>query len=120
MEEKGKQKEMEFTYTYPVKEMGIEIASHTIHLFESFIREKLSGGRLDAEPVFQEERITKVGCPFCQKGFLKISKVTPQYSGGPSPVPMTMHHVGNRYEYICSNPECDAKFMGTYTWMYID
>jgi len=116
---KEKQGKMDFPYTYSVKEMGTLMSPHTIFLFGSFIQEKLKGSMLDAVS-FDEEKITKVGCPFCKDGFLKLVKVEPQYSGGPRRVPSVMHHVGNRYEYVCSNPKCDGRFVGTYTWMYID
>lgn len=121
MPKKDKQREMDLSYTYSVKEMGILIGEKIVHLFDSFIREKLGGSIFDAQAIFEKkDSITKVGCPFCKEGFLKLEKVEPDYSGGPHAVPMTLHHVGNKYEYSCSNSNCPARFYGTHTWMYID
>ena len=113
------QVKMDFTYTYKVEEMGTLLSPNTIFLFESFIRDKLKGNMLDIDSL-GEEKTTKVGCPFCKDGLLKLVKVEPKYSGGPRRVLSVMHHVGNKYEYICSNPDCAGKFVGTYTWTHID
>lgn len=112
---------IDFKERYNVEQMGRLISPNTIYLFESFMEEKLrvSGGLL-ASLLSEEEKTTDVGCPFCQEGFLKLTKVKPQYSGGLSKVPTTKHHVGNEYEYVCSNPKCDGRFVGSYTWMHID
>lgn len=116
----GKQTEMEFPYVYDIKEMGVVVYEKLVHLFDSFLRDKLGASMLDARSFFQKSEPTKVGCPFCKKGFLRLENVQPEYSGGPHPVPMNMRHVGNKYEYGCSNSECGARFFGTYTWMHID
>lgn len=122
MPKKGKQAGTEITHTYEVKEMGVLMGERAIFLFDSFIQEKLGrGSRLDVQFVSREkDKTTKVGCPFCKKGLLKLDGVVPRYSGGPGSTPMIMHHVGNRYEYSCSSAGCGARFSGTYTWMYID
>ena len=92
---------------------------HMIYLFSSFIGQELGMGNK-----FLDERkintITNVCCPFCDTGSLKLSRVKANYSGGANPLPPTKHHVGNSYEFRCSNEECDARFFGSYTWMHID
>jgi len=80
-EEQGKQGKLDFTYTYEAKDMGTLLSPHAIYLFESFIRKQLEGSRLDATP-FNEEKTTKVGCPFCKNGFLILVKVEPEYKCG--------------------------------------
>jgi len=119
MIERKKQLEMELPYQYKVREMGTLESPHKIRLFGLFIRDKLKGNPLDANPVFQEER-KKVVCPFCENGFLKIKTVEPIYSDacglGPEPKTKEHSHSGNSYEYICSNPGCDATFHGRYEW----
>ncbi len=100
------QREMNFTYTYKVEEMGTLVPQTcTILLGYSFIQEKLIGKR--------------VGCPFCNVGSLVLVNQDPIYSGGPRPSG-AMHHVGDSYEYACSNPQCEGRFTGTTRWMWID
>lgn len=117
----GQQLSMELPQLYSIEEMGTThpLTPKTIYLHPSFVGNKLGGGSL----VLLEEvgRGTNIGCPFCREGRLKLAAVTPEYSGGPrSFPPSTMHHVGNKYEYRCSNPECEGRFVGTYIWMHID
>lgn len=120
----GKQAKMEFPYTYLVEEMGSIVAPgslpHFIYLSRSFLEKKLRAFRHDRMPIREGKAITKIGCPFCNNGFLKLTKVEPKYSGGMSLIPDRMERVGNEYEYICSNDECDARFIGTYQWAWID
>lgn len=118
--EEGKQVEMELSYTYPVEQMGAlispEILPHTVHLSESFLRDKLRvSGWLDERRLLRKEpeEVTNIGCPFCRKGSLKLIMVEPVYSGGLSPTPSSMRHVANKYEYVCSTDECDGRFSGT-------
>ena len=75
------------------------------------------GSSLDVRKVGE---VTSSNCPFCETGSLKLIKVDPKYSGGANPLPPTKYHVGNSYEFCCSNKECDGKFFGSYTWMHID
>ncbi len=118
--EKSGQREMKFAYTYDVKEMGKLTSPNSIYLYNSFIRDKLNPGILNTEPK-KEGEITNIGCPFCKNGFLKLSTVKPKYSGGlRGGVAHTLHHTGNWYEYVCSNPNCNGRFAGEYTWMWID
>lgn len=120
MEEKQLEMDLE-KYRYSAEKMGITIAHHTIFLFDSLIQKKLRPCSLEIFPTLSEkEKITNIGCPFCEKGFLKLSKIEPKYSGGLGRVSSTQYHVGNNYEWVCSNPECDGKFLGDHTWMYID
>ena len=116
----GKQLSMDMDpgHNYPVEEMGILMGPHQIFLFESFLGKVLGAGHFSYLP--EEKTLTKVGCPFCKEGFLKIVDVKSTYSGGPGRAPAIMHHTGNEYNFQCSNPSCDGKFFGTYTWMYID
>lgn len=116
----GKQLEIEFKERHTVEQMGRLISPNTIYLFESFMRKKLRLWGLLDTTLSDEEKTTEVSCPFCQQGFLKLNKVKPEYNGGPGSAPTVKHHVGNRYEYLCSNPKCDGKFLGDYTWMHID
>ena len=121
MAKNDKQLKMEFTYTYPIKKMGTLIDPYTVSLFESFMEEKLNVGRFDVLSPSEKSKFTKVACPFCKKGFLKLLSVEPRYSGGPRPMPAALYHTANHYEFVCSNnPECKGRFIGTYTWMYID
>lgn len=119
-----KQTEMELPYTYPVEEMGFlpvpQSLPHLVSLSRSFLSEKLKASRFNRMPIREEKTMTKIGCPFCNNGSLKLVKVEPQYSGGMSPTPASMQHVGNGYEYVCSNDECDARFIGTFQWAWID
>lgn len=102
----GGQQGMNFTYTYAVEEMGVLVPQTcTVLLSDSFISKKLLG--------------KKVGCPFCKDGSLVTERQEPIYSGGPRPSSV-MHHVGNRYEYACSNSYCNGRFTGTTRWMWID
>lgn len=121
---KEKQAAMEFTHTYKVEKMGVIMSSnmpHIIFLFSSFLNDKLKASLLDADPVFRKnDGLTRVGCPFCKKGVLKIKTVKPEYSGGLARMPSTLKHTGNHYEYICSNQECDGMFVGSHTWIHID
>jgi len=118
---KEKQEKMEFPYIYERKEMGIPgYGSKEIYLFSSFLTQKLGASQLDADPIFRKKEPTKIGCPFCKTGFLKLESVEPNYSGGPGPVPRELKHSGNSYCYICSNGECKAIFYGSIRWLYID
>lgn len=113
--------EMEFPQLYEIADMGTTypLTPKTIYLHPSFIRENLGGGRLSVH--FEVGKDTNVSCPFCQEGRLQLASVEPEYSGGPRAFPPpVMHHVGNRYEFKCSNPNCDGRFVGTYQWMWID
>jgi len=120
MSEHKEQKEVIF---YPQAEMGYTIDAeepHKVFLHESFLEEKLkaSGSNLGG---FSGGTVTNVGCPFCKKGSLKLEKIQPHYAGNPRVgIPSIMHHVGNSYEFVCSNSKCDGRFSGSYTWMYID
>ena len=119
--EKAEQAEMEFPHRYSVKEMGTLIQEKTILLFGPFIGKELKGSLLDAEPILQKEgEVTKVRCPFCESGYLKLKEVKTEYGGGLERVPSVKYHVGNEYEYICSNSNCDGKFIGSCTWIHID
>ena len=111
---------MALPYRYQPGQMGSFMGSdaHALYLFESFIRDKLQmGSRLDAREI---GKVTSINCPFCETGFLKLIKVDPKYSGGASPLPATQHYVGNSYEFLCSNEECDCRFFGSCTWLHID
>ena len=116
-----KQDKITFTYSHKPEEMGYvpmpEQLPHWIYLFPSFISEKgLSVSRL-FDGIGQLSNVT---CPFCKNGVLRLAKIEPIYSGGANPHPSTLHHVGNKLEYDCSNTVCDATFSGNYRWMWID
>lgn len=108
----GRQIEMEFPYTYPVEEMGIKIAPNTIYLFESFMRDKLKVSIFDGSPDWKKET-TNIGCPLCNKGFLKLVSAYHEHDSMRSPPVVT------QYEYTCSNDECDGTFSGSYRWRRI-
>lgn len=120
--EQGEQGEMNLPCTHSVGEMGILISPHTIYLHRLFLRDKLQPPIFGVGLGWHQQEITNIGCPFCREGFLKLEEVNPAYSGGPhpDPVPSSMHHIGNRCKYICSNDECDGIFVGIYQWMWID
>ena len=117
-----KQKEMELIYTYPVQEMGHVINQampHMVWLSDRFLTKKLGASSFNTIPGW---KIPKSGCPFCKEagreGFLELESVEPIFSGVYALV--SKHHVGNHYAYNCSNEECDARFVGTHQWMWID
>ena len=121
----GTQEEMELSYTYPVEEMGNvmnQAMPHMVWLSGRFLQEKLGASLFDPLPGW-ERKTPKVGCPFCKEasreGFLKLKSVEPTFSSGMHPL-SRKEHVGNHYDYKCSNQECDAEFTGVYQWMYID
>lgn len=122
MKKEEKQGKMNFSFTYKKEEMGIlGYGSKEIYLFDSFLRDKLGASSLDTEPIFaKKDKLTKVGCPFCNEGFLKLDSIKPNYSGGPGRTPRTLHHSGNSYRFICSNEQCRAIFYGSIKWLYID
>ena len=99
---------------YLEKEMGKVLGSKTMALKQSFLRDVL------LPQTERKDEVTKVGCPFCKEGSLKLESKKPKYSGSPRPTPTTLHHVGNDYEFSCTNLSCSGKFLGTNTWMYID
>ena len=104
--------EMELPYTYSVEEMGAKIAPNTIHLDESFMRDKLKVSIFDGSPDRKKET-TNIGCPFCNKGFLKlVSAYHERVSNRSAPT-------NTQYEYTCSNDECDGIFSGLYRWRRI-
>jgi len=122
MAKRGKEQAgMSFAYTFPIEEMGILIPPTTIQLSSKFLQDELGVMRFDAHPDWQEGgKVTHVGCPFCKQGFLKLGKVEPEYRGGMDPLPQTKEHTANKYEYVCSNNECNGRFFGVYQWMWID
>jgi len=63
---------------------------------------------------------TEYKCPICHNGRIRVKKLTPNYSGGCRPVPSTMHHVGDKIECDCTNPECKTEFSGSHTFRWID
>jgi uncharacterized protein with PIN domain len=105
---------------YPIKDMGHEIGKKQLYLSKTFLDKYLNTSQMDA--VMQVHGLNKmqtaVKCPYCHKGILVLDNVKPQYSGGISPVPQTLHHTSNEYTYFCNN--CDAHFFGVYQWMWID
>ena len=115
-----KQTEMELPYTYSVEKMGFVVDPqsfpHTIHLSKLFIRDELGASMFDGKPGWEKEEVTNIGCPFCKKGRLKLIKVERVYSDDLSPTRGETKHIGNDYEYVCSNDECDGRFFGTYEW----
>ncbi len=115
-----KQEKITLNYSYKSEEMGhilmLELP-HWMYLFPSFISEK----GLPVSRLFDGiGQLSNVTCPFCKNGVLRLAKIEPIYSGGANPNPSTLHHVGNKLEYDCSNPVCDAIFSGDYRWMWID
>lgn len=121
---KYEQLEMKFPQFFKAEEMG-RVFGHTIVLFESFVREELKERGLFDNPSWlssleEKEKIRNVRCPFCEKGLLKLVKVEPIYQEGIAKIPQTKQHVGNRYEYACTNPKCDGVFKGEYQWAFID
>ena len=104
---------------YPPGNMGILLIPHKmISLHESFIQEVLRKGKRleETNPVFREEEImTQVGCPFCERGVLKLESIKEILSPESKLAPIGTH-IGNHYKYGCSNPDCEAKFIGDYTW----
>ena len=120
---KERQQEMEFSYRYPVEEMGYlpvpQNLPHFVSLRPEFLREKLQAHMLFGRiPVKEEDRITKVVCPFCQKGFLKLVAIKPVLDGGPGNILIEKKHVGNTYTYVCTNDRCDGRFFGEDRWMW--
>ena len=99
---------------YTPAEMGTLIDTKTIMLNGSFLEDVLMRTPLKVG------KATEVICPFCKRGNLKLNRIEPQYSGGPSPTPTTLHRTGDTYEFSCSGLDCAGRFSGTYTWMYID
>lgn len=52
--------------------------------------------------------VSDVFCPFCQKGYIRITKIEPIYSAGPGRFDPRCY-VGDNYELNCS-AECGAVF----------
>ena len=115
---KERQPEFTFSYLIPKKEMGWGITENPpyIFLFDNFIRKYLRTSMFDVKVMPNKK--TNVVCPFCEKGFLELVSVEPEYSGGPGRAPHVLYHVGNSYSYKCTI--CPARFHGQDTWMYID
>jgi len=114
----GKQKEFSFTFVPKREEMGaFDDERKFVFLSEKFISEKLNPQQTYQNST-PNEPPTNVICPFCREGRLKLKTVEPRYSGGPNNFVSKKDHVGNDYEYGCT--QCEASFKGSVTWMYID
>jgi hypothetical protein len=103
-----------------IEEMGIRMGDKQLFLYDSFLSKKLNLGTF--VDFFNLPAQTNIKCPFCKDGILILTTVEPNYSGGrPSIVPYAkLHHVGNSYNFKCSDNKCKALFFGNYTWMHID
>lgn len=86
--------------------------SNHLYIFNQRITEHL--------PVHFEGDVSKVQCPFCNKGFLKLTKIEPRHSGGLRGKFGPQYHVGNDCAYICTEEGCDAAFSCKHTWMHVD
>jgi hypothetical protein len=65
-------------------------------------------------------QVSKVQCPFCNEGYLKLVKIEPRHSGGLRGNFGTQEHVGNDYRYGCTDENCGATFFYSCTWCHLD
>jgi hypothetical protein len=102
-----------------VEQIGTSfLGGRLVFLSDSFANKLISRWSLQRLP--SEGVATEYECPICHKGRIRAIRLTPNYSVGCRPVPSTMHHVGDKIECDCTNPECKAKFSGSHTFMWID
>lgn len=83
-----------------------------LYIYNREIGEKL--------PHLKVGQASKVMCPFCKKGFLKLVAIEPQHGGGLRGRFGTQKHVGDDYYYGCVEGECRATFCYNITWEHID
>ncbi len=102
----------EAVYLLKPGEMGRLGVGKSIFLSEEVLRNYLRVRPSDAEKDIG--KMTKVLCPFCEKGVLKLVSVVPEYSIS---LPQ-MYHVGNSYTYECSK-ECGGIFSGSFNNIWI-
>jgi len=110
-----KQTELPFNQNPSLEEMGQILQGRKVLLHQSFLSDRLSAGAVDTERVGEVEDIK---CPLCHKGHLKLTKVSPKFQESRSA--LKSYHTGNDYKYCCTNPNCSAVFVGSYTWQFID
>ena len=98
-----------------VEEIGSRVGggSNQVTLHSDFV------GRLLTEYGVDEKK-TRYKCPVCHKGVLRKTKVTPNYSFAKRMGRETKRHVGDSIECDCTNPECNATFVGYCTFTWID
>lgn len=75
------------------------------------------GGKL---PHHNIGEVTKVQCPFCNQGCLKLAHIEPLHSGGLRGNFGHQHYVGNDYYYTCTEEHCGATFCYHNQWKHID
>ncbi len=84
-----------------------------VSLAEGFLKMKMKAMLSDFDRRQEKEgKITDIGCPLCRRagreGSLKLKSVEPVYRSFKE----KDVHIGNRYEYVCSSPDCQGRFAG--------
>ncbi|KKM86094.1 hypothetical protein LCGC14_1282500 [marine sediment metagenome] len=107
--------------THKKEDMGYDMGLNLkgLHLHSGFLKKYLNVSELDTFSYpRREKKEINVVCCYCKEGVLILKDVQPHYSGGMRPTPSSMRHTSNNYEYGCT--KCDARFFGSYQWMWID
>ncbi len=108
------QLELSLVSRHPVKRMGRRTGEKTISLFLGFLLESLRI-KVFGHDQNQVGEISRVACPFCKKGRLRLIDIFSLYSDNKTSRPGSVYHIGNEYTYNCSN-DCGAIFTGRFTW----
>ncbi len=103
---------MSVVYATKPGRMGMVTGERSIKLSSDFLRDSLWVKLSDSEADIG--KLTKVLCPFCEKGVLRLVNLSPDYQMS---FPQ-MYHTGNSYVYECSE-ECGGVFTGSYSNVWI-
>jgi hypothetical protein len=121
------------TCLYKLEEMGrtpFFKYPYKVILYDIFLQEKIETGELTCSTgiIFPKKKITRVGCPFCEIGLLRLISAVPQYRAGIDPwgyfdsfLNQVFNkdffiHISDDLKYICSNQDCQGTFYGTIHW----
>jgi len=112
-QKKGRSGEMPH-YFCPAEKMGRIVGNKEVLLSEEFLKTRLGTSQRDAMDGEIINRTKHIYCPFCRVGLLELVKIDPSRLSTPGSE--DQHSLSIRYEYVCINTHCQAKFSGTCSW----
>lgn len=98
------QLEFSFTRVLFVPMHGELVGKKKVRLREWFLLETMKAKQYYCDYDNPGEPPTNIICSFCEEGRLQLKKVRPLGNVFDS------RHIGNYYQYKCTNMECNAEF----------
>lgn len=108
------QKKFQFACVPSIEQMGKLVPGKKMILLHGrFLLNRLQPKQYYPDYENPDEEPFNVICPFCKQGNLQLKRVEPITSNLGNPPGSFRRHIGNRYEYKCTNDKvCPAVFLG--------